>query len=84
MPLPTMSSGRSSLVPAMLIAGTVATTFGFVLAWGAAAVVAAIFGCIQTRLVPRMPGVVGWIREHRDLGPRYLVENVSDSPALSC
>ena len=33
-----------SLVPAMLIAGTVGTTFGFVLAWGAAATAAAVFG----------------------------------------
>ena len=68
-----------SLVPAMLIASSDPTTFGFVLAWGAAAVAAALFGCIQTRLVPRMSGIVSWMREHRDLGPRYLVENVSDS-----
>jgi hypothetical protein len=68
-----------SLVPAMLLASKAATTFGFVLAWGAAAMAAALFGCIQTRMVPRPAGIVGWIREHRDLGPRYLVENVSDS-----
>jgi hypothetical protein len=66
-----------ALVPAMLIATTVGTTFGFVLAWGAAATAAAGFGCIQTRLVPRMSGIGSWMREHRDLGPRYLVENVS-------
>jgi hypothetical protein len=40
---------------------------------------AAVFGCIQTRLVPRTSGIASWIKEHRDLGPRYLVENVSDS-----
>jgi O-antigen/teichoic acid export membrane protein len=68
-----------ALVPAMLIASITATTFGFVLAWGAAAMAAALFGCIQTRLVPRRSGIVSWMREHRDLGPRYLVENVSDS-----
>jgi O-antigen/teichoic acid export membrane protein len=68
-----------SLVPAMLIAGTIGTTFGFVLAWGAAAAVAAIFGCFQTRLVPKTSGILSWIREHRDLGLRYTVENVSDS-----
>ena len=67
------------LVPAMLIASAVGTTFGFVFAWGAAAMAAAVFGCIQTRLVPSGSGIVSWIREHRDLGPRYLVENVSDS-----
>jgi O-antigen/teichoic acid export membrane protein len=68
-----------SLIPAMLIASNAPTTFGFVLAWGAAAIAAAVFGCIQTRLVPRPSGIVSWMREHRDLGPRYLVENVSDS-----
>jgi hypothetical protein len=70
------------LVPAMLIAGMAGTTFGFMFAWGAAATVAAIFGCIQTRLVPKTSGIVSWIREHRDLGPRYLVENVSDSACV--
>ena len=68
-----------SLVPAMLIAGTVGTTFGFVLAWGASASVAAVFGCVQTRLVPKAAGIVGWLKEHRDLGLRYTVENVGDS-----
>jgi O-antigen/teichoic acid export membrane protein len=68
-----------ALVPAMLIASNAPTTFGFVLAWGAAATAAALVGCIQTRMVPRMTAIVSWIREHRDLGPRYLVENVSDS-----
>jgi O-antigen/teichoic acid export membrane protein len=71
-----------SLVPAMLIAGTFGTTFGFVLAWGAAATAAAVFGCIQTRLLPRTSGIVGWMKEHRDLGPRYLVENVSDAAGI--
>ncbi|HLM22274.1 MAG TPA: hypothetical protein VK390_12220 [Propionibacteriaceae bacterium] len=68
-----------SLMPAMLIAGTVGTTFGFVLAWGAAAAVAAVFGCFQTRMVPKTSGIVSWMREHRDLGLRYTIENVSDS-----
>ena len=45
----------------------------------AAARTAALFGCGQTRFVPRATGVAIWIRDHRDLGPRYLVENVSDS-----
>jgi len=68
-----------SLVPAMLLAGTVGTTFSFVLAWGTAATAAAVFGCIQTRLIPSTSGIISWIKEHRDLGPRYLLENVSDS-----
>jgi hypothetical protein len=68
-----------SLVPTMLVAVAVDTTFGYMLAWGGAAVVAAVFGCLQVRIVPRLTGVIGWVREHSDLGPRYLVENVSDS-----
>jgi hypothetical protein len=69
-----------ALVPTMLIAVTsFGGTFGFVLAWGAAATAAAVFGCIQTRLLPRPSGIIVWVREHRDLGPRYIVENVSDS-----
>jgi O-antigen/teichoic acid export membrane protein len=68
-----------ALVPAMLVADTVGTTFGFVLAWGASAAAAALFGCVQTRLVPRLSGIAAWAKEHRDLGLRYTVENVSDS-----
>lgn len=68
-----------ALIPAILIAARAPTTFGFVLAWGAAALTAALFGCVQTRLIPGTTGLATWIREHRDLGPRYLVENVSDS-----
>lgn len=68
-----------ALVPAMLVAGRAGTTFGFVLGWGAAGAVAAVFGCAQARLVPRPSGLRGWVREHRDLGLRYTVENVSDS-----
>ena len=29
--------------------------------------------------LPSGGGVVAWLREHRDLGPRYLVENVANS-----
>ena len=49
--------------PTMLLAGTVGTPFGFVLAWEG-----------QTRLVPRAACVAGWLRTHRDLGVRYAVE----------
>ena len=68
----------AALIPAMLLAGTVGTPFAFVLAWGGSALVAAVFGSWQIRLVPRAAGVAGWLRTHRDLGVRYAVENVSD------
>jgi hypothetical protein len=68
-----------ALIPTMLLAGSVGTAFAFVLAWGAAALVAAVFGCWQTRLLPGVVGVAQWVLAHRDLGPRYVVENLSDS-----
>jgi O-antigen/teichoic acid export membrane protein len=68
-----------ALVPAMLLAGTIGTAFAFMLAWGGAAAAAAAFGCLQTRCLPRLHGVVGWLGEHRELGARYAVENLSDS-----
>jgi hypothetical protein len=69
------------LVPTMAFGISVGSAFGFVLAWGGAALAAAAFGCWQIRLVPRPHGVGQWIRDHRDLGPRYMVENLSDSLA---
>jgi len=57
------------------------TVFCFVLAWGLTANVAAIAGLLQTRLVPRVRGIREWLSETRDLGPRYLLENTSNSGA---
>lgn len=69
------------LIPAMLVASHWPVTFSLMLAWGLAATAAAVFGCVQTRMVPRPAGILTWLREHRDLGPRYVAENVSDSGA---
>ncbi|KPC68981.1 hypothetical protein [Streptomyces albus] len=70
-----------ALVPAMLVAARVGTVAAFVLAWGASAAVAAVYGCFQSGIRPRPGGARAWLREHRDLGSRYLVENVSNSGA---
>ncbi|NJP79062.1 hypothetical protein HCK01_17335 [Streptomyces sp. AA8] len=70
-----------ALVPAMVVAARVGTVAAFVLAWGAAAAVAAGYGCLQSGIRPRLSDARGWLREHRDLGYRYLVENVSLSGA---
>ncbi|CAL9632404.1 hypothetical protein SUDANB19_06089 [Streptomyces sp. enrichment culture] len=70
-----------ALVPAMLVAARVGTVAAFVLAWGASAAVAAVYGCFQSGIRPRPGGARTWLREHRDLGSRYLVENVSNSGA---
>ncbi|GHA27244.1 hypothetical protein GCM10010329_58090 [Streptomyces spiroverticillatus] len=70
-----------ALVPALLIAARVGSVGAFVLAWGAAAALAAGYGCVQSGVRPRLTRAFGWLREQRDLGLRYLVENVSLSGA---
>jgi O-antigen/teichoic acid export membrane protein len=44
---------------------------------GGTATLAAGFGLLQCRIRPRPGWVWGWVTEHRALGGRYLVENVS-------
>jgi O-antigen/teichoic acid export membrane protein len=51
------------------------TVFWFVLAWGAAANVAALFGPLQARVVPRLTRAWSWVMDHKDLAFRYLAEN---------
>lgn len=70
-----------ALVPAMVVADRVDTVAAFVLAWGASATVAAGYGYFQSGIRPRVGEARGWLREQRDLGSRYLVENVSLSGA---
>ncbi|MFF5183163.1 hypothetical protein ACFY30_05140 [Streptomyces sp. NPDC000345] len=70
-----------ALVPAMVVAARVGSVAAFVLAWGASAAVAAAYGCLQSGIRPRVTEARGWLREQRDLGYRYLVENVSLSGA---
>ncbi|MFF3305994.1 hypothetical protein [Streptomyces sp. NPDC002952] len=70
-----------ALVPAMVVAAGVGSVGAFVLAWGACAAVAAVYGCFQSGIRPGLTGARDWLRDHRDLGYRYLVENVSNSGA---
>ncbi|WP_414169904.1 hypothetical protein ACMATS_32460 [Streptoverticillium reticulum] len=70
-----------ALVPAMAVAARVGTVAAFLLAWGAAAAAAAGYGFLQSGIRPRVTQARGWLREQRDLGSRYLVENVSLSGA---
>ena len=57
------------------------TVFWFVLAWGAAAAVAACVGPLQARRCPGWPARGRGCRITRDLGPRYLAENAANSGA---
>ncbi|MDK1476383.1 hypothetical protein QNO07_23705 [Streptomyces sp. 549] len=70
-----------ALVPAMVVAANVGSVAAFVLAWGGSAAVAAGYGCLQSGIRPRLTGAREWVREHRDLGYRYLVENTCVSGA---
>lgn len=65
----------------MVVAARVGSVATFVLAWGASATVAAGYGYLQSGVRPRMTEARAWLREQRDLGYRYLVENVSLSGA---
>lgn len=68
-----------ALVPALMLAARHGTVVGFILAWGASAGVAVAWSGVQTDVRPRIRGALGWIRDHRELGARFLVENVSSS-----
>jgi O-antigen/teichoic acid export membrane protein len=68
-----------AMIPAMLLAIQHGTVIGFVLAWGLSGTLAALFGCVQTGILPSTSGVRSWLRDQRDLGPRYLAENLLNS-----
>ncbi|MEV5510698.1 hypothetical protein [Streptomyces orinoci] len=70
-----------ALVPAMVVAARVGSVAAFVLAWGGSAAVAAGYGCLQSGIRPQPAGARRWLREHRDLGYRYLAENTCVSGA---
>lgn len=56
--------------------GSVAT---FMLAWGGAASVAAVFGIVQLRAIPQPTRILVWLREQGDLAGRFLAESVVTS-----
>jgi O-antigen/teichoic acid export membrane protein len=68
-------------LPLLALAAIHPTVWGFLFAWGGAALIAAVYGLAQSRVVPHFHGVRDWLRQHRDLGSRYMVENVSNSGA---
>jgi O-antigen/teichoic acid export membrane protein len=73
----------AALAPALLflrVSGH-AEVFWYVFVWGAAATVAAAVGPLQARVVPRLSDTRKWLSRQRDLGPRYLLENTSNSGA---
>jgi O-antigen/teichoic acid export membrane protein len=71
----------AAMVPALLVASTQGEVWAFVLAWGGSSLLAAGCGWLQSGIRPRVDGIGDWLRAHRELGSRYLVENVSNSGA---
>ncbi|MFI5693001.1 hypothetical protein ACIA58_14235 [Kribbella sp. NPDC051586] len=69
------------LVPLLYLASHHASVTNFVLAWGAAGAFAALVSGVQAGVVPRVSWARHWLRDHRDLGLRYLTENVTLSGA---
>jgi O-antigen/teichoic acid export membrane protein len=69
------------VIPALILVEVTGhgTVFWFVWAWGASATVAAVIGPIQARVIPRPGRAPKWLYQHRDLGPRYLAANMSQS-----
>ncbi len=58
-----------------------ANVFTCVLAWGAGAVAGAAFGALQARVLPSLANAKDWLVHHRDLGPRFLLENTGGNAA---
>ena len=71
----------AAMVPALLLAAGHGSVWAFVLAWGGSSLLGAGCGWLQSGITPRLGGVREWLRHHRELGSRYLVENVSNSGA---
>jgi O-antigen/teichoic acid export membrane protein len=71
-----------ALITAVLVVGARSTP-AFILAWGGAANVAAVFGSVQSGFLPLPQHARRWLSRQRDLGPRYLVEFIARSAALA-
>jgi O-antigen/teichoic acid export membrane protein len=59
---------------ALLIRADSLSVGSLMVAWGGSGSIAGLFGILQARVVPRITRSIGWVREHRDLGQRYLGE----------
>ncbi|MFF0271256.1 hypothetical protein [Kribbella sp. NPDC004536] len=68
-----------ALIPLIALANREGGVSWFVLAWGGAGCVAALLGMFQARVLPHPAGIRIWLTQQRELGARYLVENLSMS-----
>ena len=73
-----------ALIPAIVLLHVSghADVFWSLVAWGAAAGVAAVVGALQTRVLPKLSASRSWFAQQGDLGFRYLAEGASGSAAI--
>ncbi|MEV0803784.1 hypothetical protein AB0I34_39240 [Kribbella sp. NPDC050281] len=71
----------TALVPLLYLASRDPSVTRFVLAWGLAGAFAALVSGLQAGVAPRLFRALDWLRQHRDLGLRYLAENLTISGA---
>jgi O-antigen/teichoic acid export membrane protein len=71
----------AAMIPLLILAAKSHSVPAFVLAWGGAAYFAGVCGWLQSGIRPRPAGTREWLREHRELGTRYMVENMANSGA---
>ena len=71
------------MFPAMVLLRNTghADVFWCVVAWGAGAAVGAAIAPLQAGVVPNLAGATEWLSRHRDLGPRYVLENAGGNAA---
>jgi O-antigen/teichoic acid export membrane protein len=70
-----------ALFPLLFLASHHPSVTRFVLAWGAAGAFAALVSGLQAGIMPRLFRARQWFTQHRDLGLRYLAENLTISGA---
>jgi O-antigen/teichoic acid export membrane protein len=59
------------------------SVFLITLAWGAAALVAAVTACVQARLLPDLTQAKAWFVDHRDLNVRMGIEYATNMGAVN-
>jgi O-antigen/teichoic acid export membrane protein len=70
-----------AMAPLLVLASHHPSVTRFVLAWGAAGAFAALVSGLQAGIMPRLFRARQWFTQHRDLGLRYLAENLTISGA---
>jgi hypothetical protein len=64
------------LVPAVVWANGQSGLDAWIVAWAVAGGTGGLFGIWQARLWPRPMRTLAWLREHRDIAPQLVAENV--------